>query len=50
MKEFILLITILMFLGIQSELWTKEEVLNIINKVNNYWQINNSPKVNFFAV
>ena len=37
-----------MFLGIQSELWTKEEVLNIINKVNNYWQINNSPKVNSF--
>ena len=32
----------------QSKLWTKDEVLKIIDKVNNYWQANNSPKVRSF--
>ena len=45
MKKLFLIVTILMSLNVQSKVWTEEEVINVINKVNNYWQNNNSPKV-----
>ena len=44
MKKLFLFFVIIMILKSNSKLWTEEEVIKIINKVNNYWQINNSPK------
>ena len=35
---------------VNTKLWTEEEVINVINKVNNYWQTNNSPKTISFCV
>ncbi len=37
-----------MNIAVQSRKWTEEEVIDLIYKVNNYWQNNNSPKVNSF--
>ena len=37
-----------MSINVQSRKWTEEEVINVIYKVNNYWQNNNSPKVRSF--
>ena len=49
MKKLFFITLILMFaLKANSKLWTEEEVIGIINKVNNYWQSNNSPKVRSF--
>jgi rhamnogalacturonyl hydrolase YesR len=45
MKKIFFYITILIFsFEVNSKIWTEEEVIKVINKVNNFWQTNNSPK------
>jgi rhamnogalacturonyl hydrolase YesR len=48
MKLLIILTTIIMLNTIQSIKWTENDVISLINKVNDYWQSNNSPKVRSF--
>jgi rhamnogalacturonyl hydrolase YesR len=48
MIKYFLLAFIIMSINVQSRKWTEEEVINVIYKVNNYWQNNNSPKVRSF--
>ena len=48
MRKLLTIICVFSIVTLQAKQWTDEEVKDIINKVNTYWQTNNPAEVRAF--